>query len=59
MVDENKKKSNFDCPVVWFAVLEAARNRRDFPLMLKALSNLERLGVRVSYEATGVQDGKR
>ena len=37
-------------PTYWFAILEIARERGDFARATEAKQELERLGVRVSYE---------
>ena len=37
-------------PVVWFCVLEAARNRGDVALARKAQKKLRSLGVKVVYQ---------
>jgi len=41
---------HLDEPTYWFAVLEIARERGDFERAWEAKRQLERLGVRVSYE---------
>lgn len=39
-----------ESPVAWFAAFEAAMNRRDLPAARRALEELRRLGVRVTFE---------
>lgn len=46
-----------DSPVAWFAAFEAAMNRRDLPAARRALGELRRLGVHVTFERREVSDG--
>jgi hypothetical protein len=60
---EDAKQTNRraeDSPVVWFAVLERARQSNDFETAAKARQELERLGVKVKYTRSwkAVQDGR-
>ena len=41
-----------DSPAAWFVVLERARQTNDFDLAARARRELERLGVRVTYQPT-------
>ena len=44
-------------PTYWFAVLEIARERGDFERASEAKRQLERLGVRVSYDRPRASKG--
>jgi hypothetical protein len=39
------------CPTFWFAVMEAAKTKRDFTLAAEAKARLERLGVVVRFRS--------
>lgn len=46
----NNSRNHQNEPTYWFAVLEIARERGDFQQADEAKQQLERLGVRVSYQ---------
>jgi len=46
----DKKDNSADSPIVWFCVLERARQDNNFELAAKAKHELERLGVIVKYK---------
>jgi hypothetical protein len=50
MVMTDKKDNSADSPIVWFCVLERARQDNNFELAAKAKHELERLGVIVKYK---------
>jgi hypothetical protein len=43
-----------DSPTAWFVMLEDARNRGDLAAEQRAIRELRRLGVTVTYEPAGV-----
>lgn len=47
---EQSTRDHRNEPTYWFAVLEIARERGDFHRAAVAKQELERLGVRISYE---------
>lgn len=49
---ESARREASDCPTAWFAMLERARDTRDCELAARALRELDRLGVKVSYTPT-------
>lgn len=49
MTDKLKKKNAADSPIVWFCVLERARQDDNFELAAIAKQELKRLGVIVKY----------
>ena len=48
-----------DSPAAWFVVLERARRTNDFELAARALRELERLGVKVTYKPTHAKQNRR
>ena len=48
-VTQKAREEAADSPVVWFAVLERAKQTGDFATAARAVQELERLGVKVKY----------
>ena len=47
--DRQKTVPPEECPITWFATLEAARAKSDFELAAQAVRELKRLGVLVRF----------
>ena len=47
---DNESRGHQNAPVYWFALMEIARERGNFEQAAEAKRELQRLGVRVSYE---------
>ena len=60
-VSDDARREAQESATAWFAVLERARRIYDFRLAAKAVSELERLGIKVKYangKARGVRNGR-
>ena len=46
-----------ESPTAWFCLLEVARQRQDWERAQRALRELERLGVHVSFDTPSLRQG--